>query len=815
MKTKTTLFLLIFFLFAAVLKAQVGGKISGEIKDAGKQTIDNAIVALYRVRGMALVKTVITDSAGKFEFTDIKNDTLVVVVTNAGYQKFTSTPVIISQQQGAIQLPVIELKRLDAKELTEVTVVSKLPFVEKKIDRTIINPDALISNAGSNALEVLEKAPGVQVDANGVISLKGRQGVVVYIDDKPTYLSADDLANYLRSLPSGSIGVIEIMTNPPAKYDAAGNAGVINIKLKKSKTKGFNGGINTNYGQGVYARSNNSINLNYRINKVNFFTNAGYNINNTYQDLFINRAYFKTDGSLNSLFNQNSYIKRGGTGTTLKLGMDYYINKKSTLGIVFNGFKNTNRNTTTNRASLFDSASALQNTVTAISPIKRVLKNGSVNLNYGYKFDATGRELTVNLDQVSYGASMNQSLLNTTYLPNGAFVSKSNLLSDLPANIDIQTAKLDYSNPLKKNGRFEAGLKTSFINTSNVANFYDEANSIITPNYDFSNNFRYRERINAAYLNVNFEHKQLAVQAGLRFENTGITGRQTGNPVRSDSSFARNYNSFFPTLYVTYKLDTLDRHQLGFSYGRRINRPNYQDMNPFTYPLDRFTLYSGNPFLQPSFSDNIELTHTYKNSITTTLQYSYTRDVINETIEQSSNTFFSRPGNIGKQVSYSISVSGAIPIAKWWTLQLYTELSRNEFKAKLYNQDLNNAGNFWFVNPTSMFQISKTWAAELSGTYQTSVYVGQFVTIPVGFIRAGISKKILKNQGSIKMNVNDLFFTNQPGGDIKSLANSTASWLSFIDTRVVTIAFGYRFSKGKTLNARKTGGSDSERERVK
>jgi hypothetical protein len=266
---------IITFLVLSIVGTQskAQGSISGTVLKPDKQKADAAIVNLLRAKDSVLVKAVITDSIGQFEFLITKPGTYIISVGFQGAAKYYTKPIGLVNADQSIKLDQIQLNAKTATTLDEVTVTSKLPFVEKKIDRTVINPDALIANAGTNALEVLEKSPGIQVDINGNISLRGKQGVMVFIDDKPTYLSSADLANYLRSLPSSSLATIEIMTNPPAKYDAAGNAGIINIKLKRTKTKGVNGGFNASYGQGVYARSNNSFNLNYRVNKINFFTN--------------------------------------------------------------------------------------------------------------------------------------------------------------------------------------------------------------------------------------------------------------------------------------------------------------------------------------------------------------------------------------------------------------------------------------------------------------------------------------------------------------------------------------------------------------
>ena len=795
--------------------AQNNNNLNGIIKTENKGLLEATLINLLTATNNTLIKTTLVNKDNTFNFTNLKAGSYIINVELKGYKKYNSSIIIIDSTTPNNNTLTINLIPIMATDVNDVVVVGKVPFVETKIDRTVVNPNALIGNAGTTALEVLEKSPGVIVDINGGISLSGKPGVMVFIDDKPTFMSAQDLTNYLRSIPSSAIALIELMTNPPAKYDAAGNAGIINIKLKKIKTKGFNGGINLAYGQGIYYRTNNSINLNYRINKVNFFSNIAYTIGNSFQDLFINRKYFKPTGGVNTFFNQNSYIKKENTGANLKLGMDYYINKKATLGVVLTGFNNVNNSYTTNASTVKDSNTTIQNIVTAFAPSKRTLGNSGINLNYNYKLNPKGKELSFSADYLGYNTNTVQELLSKFYTPNGNLASRSNLVSNLPANLDIAAIKADYTNPLAKGGRFEAGFKNTYIKTKNVANFYDEVSNLLTINNDFSNNFKYNENVNAAYLNFNRDYKRFSFQTGLRLENTNITGKQLGNSVRRDSNFTRNYTNLFPTIYMQYVADTLGHNILGFSFGRRIDRPNYQDMNPFTYPLDRFTYYAGNPLLQPTFSNNFEVSHIYKNKVTTTLRYSLITDVISETIEQSTNNFYSRPGNIGKAQSYGISVNAGLKLANWWMLQLYSEVMHNKYTSQLYGQNLNNQGSYWYIGPTNQFTINKLWSAELAGSYQTSVVVGQFITIPVWQARMGISKKILKTKGTIKFNVNDMFLTNEPGGDIKAVANSTASWKSYLDTRVLTLAFSYRFSKGKSLRERQVAGADAEKNRVK
>ncbi|MEZ0608843.1 outer membrane beta-barrel protein [Fibrella sp. WM1] len=817
----TTRLLSLLALLAVGLSTQAQAQrssLSGTLQTADQKPLEGAVVTMVRAADSTFVKAAVTEANGTFVLTGLKPGTFRLAISHVGYQPYRSSPITIDTALRPQTLPPITLRTAD-QTLNEVTIVAKKPFVEQRLDRLVVNPDALITNAGTNLLDVLEKSPGIQVDANGVISLRGRSGVVVFIDDKPTYLSADDLANYLRSLSSGAVASIEIMTNPPARYDAAGNAGVINIRLKKTTVKGLNGGASVAYGQGRYLRSNNSANLNYRVNKVNFFTNGSVNTNRTYQDLTIWRSYFTPTRQLQSNFTQNSYFKREQNSANLKVGVDWYVSDKTTLGVVLSGFRNRNLTPITNNATITSPTDAVTGRVEALANRDLILRNGSVNLNFTHRFDSTGRELSGNVDLITYRSMLNQSLSNTIFTP-GQPVGQSLLESTLPTNITIQTAKLDYTHPLRAGERFEAGAKRSQIETSNVAEFFDVVDGNRQPNYTFTNSFAYHETINAAYLNYALSQGRFSVQAGLRFENTAIRGDQTGNITRRDSSFTRTYNSLFPTFYANYKLDKAGKHLISVNYGRRIDRPDYQSLNPFTYPLDLFTLYGGNPFLRPTFSNNLELYHAYNNKLTTVLRYSRTRDVVTETIEQGvnaqgNNIFYSRPGNIGELTSYGVAVNGSFQPAKWWTLQLYSEVTHNEFQATLYNQVLNNSGAYWYVAPTNLFQLSKSWSAEVAGTYQTKVYTGQFVLIPVGSVRVGASKRLWAEKGTLKMSVSDLFYTNQPGGTILSIANSTARWYSLLDSRVATVALSYRFNNGKTLAPRKTGGAEAEQGRVK
>lgn len=811
LNTRTAIIMLLAMLFSSGIMAQ-NGVVKGSVKGLNKE--DFPVVNLLSAADSTLIKTTICDETGAFQIDLIRPGNYFLNITHIGYQTYTGNSFEITEKSAPFIFNNINLNAASI-ELKSAEITAKKSFVERKIDRVIVNPDALISNAGATSLEILEKSPGILVDIEGNISLKGKQGVMVFIDDKPTYLSSSDLAGYLRSLPGGSVELIEIMSNPPAKYDASGNAGIINIKLKRNVNRGLNGGVNLSYGQGRYLRTNNSFNLNYKINKINLSGNFGFSQNNSYQDLTINRYYYTSENVYNSGFTQNSYNKQRRRGQNAKIGIDYYVDKKSTIGVVFSGFLNPSTSYLTNNAKILDAGNNPTTLIRATNPTEREWLNGSVNANYLYKINDKGQEIFLNADYIKYDSKSNQLLTNSIFNPDNSLINSTVLRSELPAEIAIQSIKADYTLPLNNIGKLEAGVKSSFVNSDNTASFFDVVDGVQTPNYEFSNQFIYKENLNAAYLNYSRQWRSFGVQLGLRLENTNAKGDQLGNPLVQDSSFKLNYSSLFPTLFLSYKLDSTDTHQFGFSAGRRIDRPDYQDLNPFTYPMDRYTYYGGNPFLRPTYSYNAELSHTFKNMFTTTFDYSIAEDLISETNEQRGTIYYSRPGNFGRQIVYGMSINGQFPIAKWWTLQMYAEGKNVIVKSQNYGQTIDEQRWYYYIGPTNQFVITKNLSAELGAFYQSRILSGQFLTISVWSMRAGISQKILKGKGSIKFNLSDALYTHQPGGDIRNIANSAANWLSYLDTRVATFSFSYRFSQGQALNARQSGASDDEKGRVR
>ncbi|TAJ67902.1 MAG: TonB-dependent receptor, partial [Chitinophagaceae bacterium] len=517
------------FSFVGHAQTTVSGKVNGTVTSSQK-TVESASVGLLRAKDSAVVKLGVSDKSGRFEVEKVGEGKYLVVIQAVGHAKYYSESFTITAAQSEYTLKTVALTAA-AKKLDDVTVVSKRPFVEQKVDRTVINVDATPSNTGATVMDVLEKSPGISVDKDGNISLKGKQGVMIMMDGKPTYLSGQDLANMLKNLPSANLDQIEIMTNPPAKFDASGNSGVINIKTKKTKTVGYNGSVTASYAQGIFPKANLSTNLNYRQNKFNYFANASYFYNEGFGDLTIMRKFRdQQTNSLLSIFDQTAKNARDNKGYSYKAGADYFMNKKTTLGVVVTGYDSRNTEFTDNTTLIKDKNGMLTTRTQAINDVKSNYGNIGVNFNLRHVFDSVGNELTADLDYVNYTSGSQQLLANKFF--DNAGNKKNNdetLRGNIPSDINIYSAKIDFTHPMKQGSRFEAGWKSSYVETDNDAQYanLDFATNQYVTDQVRSNHFLYKENINAAYANLSKQlNKKWSAQLGLRLENTNLSGNQ-------------------------------------------------------------------------------------------------------------------------------------------------------------------------------------------------------------------------------------------------------------------------------------------------
>jgi iron complex outermembrane receptor protein len=451
--------------------------------------------------------------------------------------------------------------------------------------------------------------------------------------------------------------------------------------------------------------------------------------------------------------------------------------------------QNGNSSTT---ANIKDANSSITTIEKTLRTTDNTWKNGTLNINFHTSLDSGKKDLTGNFDYLHYDFAGNQEVNGSTYNANNVLQSTSYLKNILPLNIDVYSARLDYAQSFNNGLKLETGIKSSVVKTNNSSQFFTKDNNGLKVQDSLNNDFTYSENINAAYVNLNKTFDDFTVQAGLRAENTDYKGQVTSS-IQQDSSFSRNYLSLFPTAFISYQLN--DKNQFAVSAGRRIDRPAYQQLNPFIAYIDKYTRMAGNPYLQSQLSNNFEVSHTYNNMFTTTVNYSVIHNMMNETLTQKDSVTIRSVGNIGTRYNYGIAESATIPFTKWYTGNIFVNLYQNKYDGVINGFPLNEKQLALSLNINNQFSFNKGWSAELSGTYTTKDRdEGQALSLPIGQVSAGVSKSLLNNKASLKFNVRDIFYTNTIR-EIQNFQNVQSTIDRSRDSHVFNIAFVYRFGK--------------------
>ncbi|MEO5893761.1 MAG: TonB-dependent receptor [Ferruginibacter sp.] len=804
-------FLLIGF-YSPIVMAQKNKTISGVIRDIRNTSVQGATVSLWDASDSLSKQVKITDDKGRFEFLNLKNGQFIFSATATGYKEYVSAKLTISDSNVFIRLPVIILLPAENTRLEELVLKSKRPLLTQDIDKTIVNVEAMISSATSNTLELLEKTPGVTVSNTGEISLNGKNGVLVLIDGRATYMSGQDLATYLKSLPGSMLDKIELMDNPPAKYDAAGSA-IINIRLKKNKVLGFTGSIATGYSQGVFARNNESINLNYNNKKINLFSNIGYNTDRYYSLDIDERKFYTADGGLNSSVSLVNDQSNRGYGTDIHIGLDYAISPKTTYGFSISMNSNTRNSTLGYTSNSYGGGNVPDSTGMGNTLSYNQRTNWGLNLNLTHKFNDKGHELTADINYLNYRSRGNQVLDNINYTPGNGSINKNEFKYLLPADITIYSAKADYIHPMKNKSSWEAGIKASEVTNDNDSRYFNVAGNINTPDYSKSNHFIYHENIYAAYINTRKTWKRLGLQLGLRMESTRQNGSQLGNIITAGSSFSKSYTGVFPAVFISYKLDSLGSNTLTTSIARRINRPNYQQLNPFIFYRDNYSYTSGNPLIGPQYQYRLEVKYQHKQYFGFSLQFNRSRDMIVQTTQSVNDIFITRPENLSSGYLFVLASNLSLNPAKWWSINANLAVGHLELSGRVYSEKLSQSINSYRLNAINQFNFSKTWSAELSAFYSGKDIQGQAIVDPRYRVLAAAQKKVLKDKGSIRIIAEDIFHSwiqkDRSTGIKQALSYHTGEW----DTQRFGIAFSWRFGNDTFARKRRQTENAAEQEK--
>jgi len=809
---------LVFSLIVSlVITGTLNAQITGVVKDPQGKGMEKSTVSLLRANDSSVVKLAASADNGRYSFQNIQPGQYLVKATHVGYVQVFSESFEYSGS-GEVSVSEITISKTTG-DLKEVTLTSKKPMIEVKADKTILNVEGTINAVGNDALELLRKSPGVTLDKDDNISLAGKNGVQIYVDGKPTPLAGADLASYLKSLQSAQIESIEIITNPSAKYDAAGNAGIINIRLKKNKAFGTNGSVNAGYNQGIYPKYNAGIALNHRNKGLNIFGNYNYNKNRNQSNFKLYREL------LDSIFDQKNIFNNEGRGHSFKSGLDYFINNKHTVGILVNGNIFENESRTESRTNIMYKPTKATNRL-LFANNRSVTERTNININLNYRYaDTSGRELNLDADYGLFNIDNNQLQPNFYFTADGSTLLSQAIYRFIsPTEIDIYTLKADYEQNLSK-GRLGIGFKTSIINTENNFGRYNVQQlnpEMKTLDLDRSNQFDYSENINAIYVNYNKQLKGVMFQVGLRMENTHSTGESF--PLNADGSvnrsnpliFERNYTDLFPSAALTFNKNPMS--QWGLSYSRRIDRPAYQDLNPFEFKLDEYTFMKGNTNLRPQYTNIVSLTNTYKYKLTTTLSYSHVNDVFTQLVDTTERTkSFLTKKNMATQDVFNLSVSYPFQYKNY---SVFANVNANyshyqaDFGGGTRVVDLDVYSLRIFAQ-NSLKIGKKGWTAELSGWYNSpSIWQGTFKSSEMWSVDGGVQKTLFKGKGNMKVSVSDIFHSMKFSGRSEFAGQLTIPSGSF-DSRQLRMSLTYRFGSTQVKAARqRKDASEEEKKRT-
>lgn len=642
------------------------------------------------------------------------------------------------------------------KNLEAVVVKGRKPFVERQVDKTVLNLQQDLVASSGTVFEALRRAPGLAILNEETLSMSGKSGVQVLIDGRPTQLSDKDLAAYLKSLPASMVDKIEIITNPSSRYDAQGNAGIINIRLKKQVARGTNGNLSTAFTQSNHPNYNLSGDLNHREGKWNFYGNLAGRISRQNTDGFIHRSVSDADGS--KTFLNQTVDQDASKNLNFRAGADWHLNKQSTLGVMVKGNEYW--------SSLFTPGTTLIQTMDLTDSSLRTIndnrqRSSRYNYNLNYQFeDSTGNAFSVDADYTGF-RNHSSGRVSTDLLDH-----EFNKYGDTRNNQDVLTMirlyglKTDLTRQLKNlHGKLESGLKWTTTATDNDLQAFAAAGGPALPDTGRTNLFHYRESILAAYTSFSRQVNKWEYQIGLRLEQSVIKGNSTDLRKNNQTYPDTAYLNLFPTAFLRYKAS--EKNGFALSYSRRINRPTYQDLNPFEYFFDNYSREKGNPFLQPEYSHTIEFSWTYLNALNLSAGYSRITNSIQGITSQRGDIAIATNYNLGRENRFFLNLSLPYPFTKWW--ESYTNLSPfyKEYTGLLPEGKLSRStwGMNWYMNHS--FQLPAAWSLQLSTWGNLATRESMARNASLGSLDFGAGKKLLKDKMQLRLTVTDILNTQR------------------------------------------------------
>ena len=731
-----------------ILLAQSGYSqytVSGTATDAEGVPLAFANVLMLQANDSTFVSGATSGEDGAFELGTKNTGEYIVTVSVLGFDTYTSDIIALSDAQTSKSLGAVQLSE-GTLALTEVEVIGSRPLIERKIDRLVVNVANKFNTVGSSALEILERSPGVVVNRQGnSIAMLGKEGVNVMVNGKLQYMPSDALFSYLQGLDADNIQSLELITTPPANLDAQGNAGYINLVLKKNPNEGFNGGYSLSAGFGRGETGNVSANFNYRKNRMNLFGSYSYLRNGQEQFTTLERRTGSGADFTETLLTSDRNPTQNNHN--YRLGLDVQASEKTTIGVLFSGYGNNwdmdALNTTRIRpASAPDTLAISQNV--EVNDWQHLQSN----LNLVHNFE-NGATLNADFDYLVYD-NQNPITYDLRFEgENGTVFDQSNLLSEKDTPFDILVGKLDYSVPVSEKVKLSVGTKYVTSDFENRVALSDD--EVTVPSFTSTSNLD--ENIFAVYSQLDYQlSEKTTLKGGLRYESSSTMLNSTNGGQVVD----RQLDNLFPSIYWNQKIGEFS--SLNLSYSRRIDRPSFSDMAPFVIFLDPRTSFGGNAALRPALANTFQMDYTRK-SISLSAQYTdedFTIVGFQNRFDPATNTQLIVPDNLEGQKTASLTFSFPVKVADWWKMRYFSTLLWQE------STTIEELGTFTFdqtnfrLNGNQTFNLGKDYTAELSGFYQTRSLVGNVKFEPLGILNFGIQKKF-ENGSRLAFNVSDIF----------------------------------------------------------
>ena len=797
----------IFFILVGVgTTANAQARLYGRVMDEKGGSLPYANVLLLNAADSSLSKGMITDLEGKFSLEGVASGKYLIVSSMVGFKKVYLPLIEISGQEHQ-NMGTISLQE-DAALLDEVVIRADKPMFEQRLDRLVVNVENSITSAGGTALEVLERSPGITVNRqSGTIAMGGKQGVMVMMNGKIQRIPMSALIQLLAGMAASNIEKIELIANPSAKYDAQGDAGIINIVNKKSTGYGTNGSMSASLGYGYYMKSSGSVDLNHRTKNFNIYGSYSATYNKLWQEFILDRAIENPN-------QQTATISKryGSTPIHLaRIGAEWAVGKKTTFSTLVSGFDNQWKmdayNTSHVEQSGLDSAN--------IRFYDKELNHwtnlmGNLNINHVFK---EGNSLNLDVDYLYYHDNNPHSFVNDYNFTQTSTTTQEKIEINKKTPINMGVIKLDYETLINKL-KFEVGAKATYsrLNNNVLVESKKDQNEWVTDT-QFTQDYAMKDDVLAAYINLSGKlNDKSQFQAGLRTEKTDMEIISGG----TTKVFDLNFWSLFPSAFYSYQINK--NNALQFSYGRRITRPSYQDIAPFVIFMDPFTYFSGNPKLKPTITDGVQASYSVK-ELLVSLKYSHDKNNIAQfqtKVDPVDKKTYWYSVNLDKVQTYSLSLSFPVAMAKWWKIQnnymgLYQQIST------LYQDVPVNitqiSGQF---NMTQTFTLSRNYTFELSGMYWTPSRFGIAVFKSYGNVSAGIQKKM--NRGTLSINITDIFWTNIWRIETVNAAlnQNQKGTFKLAEPRVIRISYSLNFGNNAVKSSRqRSTASETEQRRVK